>query len=121
MLRFAAVALVGAAVLAITSPARGQTGVKDSVVGSGTAGEADGFRFVFEIDARSGPSGENTTGQITWNFLTGQTWFEGPVTCLAVDGNVAKINVRSPEGQIVSQEITDNSATGSADVIRTWP
>jgi hypothetical protein len=42
----------------------------------------------------------------------------GPVTCLAVRGNVATMNVQTSSifGQVTFQ-VTDNSAAGTADVI----
>jgi hypothetical protein len=48
------------------------------------------------LNATSGPGGENPSGQIDFFVLTGTFVFHiaGPVTCLAVTGNSAVINVQ---------------------------
>ena len=43
-----------------------------------------GCNGAVEVDAHSGPNGENPTGQVDCGTL-----FSGPVTCLSVNGNVA--------------------------------
>ena len=85
-----ALAAVVAAVAVPAAPAHTPAG--DSVTGSGTAGETRADVFLFQIDAHSGPSGENPTGSalITPGEI-GQP-FGGPITCLAVNGNVATFN-----------------------------
>src|SRR5215217_9116270 len=61
----------------------------DSVSFSGTA-MSGGPLWRFQIEAQSGPNGENPTGQVTVDRTdTGFLFFDGPVTCLAVRGSVA--------------------------------
>jgi len=48
----------------------------------------------FEIDVRSGPSGENPTGTASFQFPGGV--ISGPVTCLAVDGPLAVFSISDP-------------------------
>ncbi len=69
----------------------------DSVVGSGTTG--GGFDVTFDIDAHSGPAGENPTGtagleRVSFPF----TSLRGRVTCLNVTGNRAVIGVENSLG-----------------------
>jgi hypothetical protein len=86
-------------VAAVAVPAASaQTPAGDSVTGSGTAGETRADVFGFQIDAHSGPSGENPTGSahITPGEI-GQP-FGGPITCLAVRANVATFNFEAQPG-----------------------
>jgi hypothetical protein len=107
-----------AAVLA--SSAAAQVPAQDSVSGSGVARTSGtDTTFDFEIDARSGPSGENPTGQVTFRFTTdGSIFFSGPVTCLAVNGNFAILSVATLQFQAVGLEVTDSP---SGDLIRGIP
>jgi hypothetical protein len=100
--------LVAAAV--ITAPGAGAGPAQDSVVGSGTAG----FYGTFSIDARSGPSGEAPTGSVV---VSGSVSFNGPVTCLAVNGNVAVLNIDTAQFGIITMEVTD----GTPDIIDAIP
>jgi hypothetical protein len=85
---FVAVFLVP--LLMLTSlPAHAQT--QDSVVGSGTAGTG-----TFDINAVSGPSGENPTGHANFELAIGSV--QGTVTCLFVSGNEATIGATLPPG-----------------------
>jgi hypothetical protein len=84
------VAVVAAAVasLASVAPASAQTTAGDSVVADFTGSQ--GF-ILIHIDARSGPSGEQPSGDFRWFSTVGpldENW-EGTVTCLAVSGNTA--------------------------------
>jgi hypothetical protein len=60
----------------------------DSARGSGTSGP-----FTASVDAVSGPSGENASGNVgIFGFINGQPMvFTGTVGCLVVDGNTAII------------------------------
>jgi hypothetical protein len=68
-----------------------QTPTQDSVVLTGAPAQAGQFT-VRVIDATSGPSGENPTGEVRFDIF-GFINLGGPVTCLAVSGNTATINV----------------------------
>jgi hypothetical protein len=67
---------------------------EDSVIGTGTAQ----FYGQFQIAARSGPNGENPSGQAT--FTGGQVEASGTVTCLAVDPPFATFNLQTESGLI---------------------
>jgi hypothetical protein len=85
----------------------------DSVTGSGTTGN---FFGRFQIDVRSGPSGQNPTGQAS--FQSGVIGpIDGPATCLVVSGNVGVMNLQTPQFGVVTFEITDNAASGQPDTI----
>jgi hypothetical protein len=107
-----AIATVVAAVAVPASSA--QTPAADSATGTG-----QWMGFLFEIDARSGPSGENPTGQVTFTFLDGQAYLSGPVTCLAVRDNVATMNFTEDDSPffvgVVTVQVTDNGPSGSSD------
>jgi len=89
-----------------------QAGTQDSVTGVGVALRLDnGFVAGFDISASSGPSGENPTGNV--QFTQGRfPYFGGSVTCLAVSGKVATVNLDTDGfAGIVTLEVTD-SPTG---------
>jgi hypothetical protein len=86
------VAVIGLGVPAMlfVPGAAAQLPTEDSVVlisGPASAGSYLGI----EINAASGPSGENPRGEVEANF-GGLIPLGGPVTCLAVSGNAATIN-----------------------------
>jgi hypothetical protein len=92
----------------------------DSVTADG-ATVAGGAITDLQIDARSGPSGENPTGTVSLTvpnpILPGSGFpVQGAVTCLVVKGNEATLvfaaNSFSPFMKIV---VVDNAATGTAD------
>jgi hypothetical protein len=89
------------ALMALPGVSGAQAPAGDSVIGSGTSG-IPGCNGPVEIDARSGPSGENPTGQVDCGTL-----FSGPVTCLSVNGNVALLTVQSSVFGAVGVRITD--------------
>jgi hypothetical protein len=110
-----AVIVVSLAVLVPTAVA--QVPTQDSVTGSGIA--QPGATFTFELDAHSGPNGENPGGQVTFrDASTGAIFFDGPVTCLDVSGNFALLSVASPQYGAVGLEVTDSP---SGDLIRGIP
>jgi hypothetical protein len=86
----------------IPGPGAGPT--RDSVTGSGTSSFCGG---TFQVNAQSGPQGENPTGQVTCG-----SFFAGPVTCLSVTGNVALLNIQTSTFGTVALRITDNGTTG---------
>jgi hypothetical protein len=83
----------------------------DSAIGGGTSGVCGG---ALRVDARSGPSGENPTGHFTCG-----TFFDGPVTCLSVRGNVALLTTQTPQFGAVGVRITDNGP--SNDQVEAFP
>jgi hypothetical protein len=105
-----AVALLAATAGAVSA----QTPAQDSVVGSGSTSNG----FLFDIDVRSGPGGENPTGEVSFRFSDGTVFFAGTVTCLSVEGNFALIRVQTSQFDVVALEVTD-SPTG--DLIRGIP
>ena len=108
------VACVMALGLVLVPTVAAQTPTQDSVNGSGHALTSDNQGVDFIITASSGPSGENPTGQVAFTQGRFGTNFAGPVTCLAVNGNVANLNVSSGLG-VVTLEVTDSP---SGDLIR---
>jgi hypothetical protein len=96
------------------SVAISQVPTQDSTTGVGIAPNAG---LAFEISATSGASGENPTGQVTALLLDGSVFFSGQVTCLAVQGNVATLNIDvlqgAPFGRLTFQ-VTDS---GTSDII----
>jgi hypothetical protein len=111
------VGLAVALAATVAPAANGQPPAQDSVTGTGVAQAGAAFDFV--IDARSGPSGENPTGQVVFTSQeSGTTFFNGSVTCLAVQGNVGIVVVATPQYGNVTMEVTD-SPTG--DLIRAIP
>jgi hypothetical protein len=108
--------VVGLSAIVVPSAA-GQTPAQDSVIGTGVA--QAGTAFTFDIDARSGPSGESPTGQVTFRSVdTGELFFAGPVTCLDVSGNFAILDVATSQYGVVGLEVTDSP---SGDLIRGIP
>jgi hypothetical protein len=67
-----------------------QVPAQDSVVLTGGPAQAGSYLGI-EINATSGPSGENPTGQVRANAF-GLIQLGGPVFCLAVRENTATIN-----------------------------
>jgi hypothetical protein len=109
--------------LTLGGTAAAQVPVGDSVIGSGTVELGGGF----EVDARSGPSGENPLGQLTVRVPSGDVFFSGDVRCLNVIGDIAvmkvftsqfgllDVTVRDISGSPPSRDVIEvNFATGSA-------
>jgi hypothetical protein len=88
-LHHAAVGAALAVALAAAPPAAAQTPAGDSIAGDLFDQRETGIQ-VFDIDARSGPAGEDPTGTATWHVGggLGPSW-NVDVTCLSVDGNRA--------------------------------
>jgi hypothetical protein len=113
VIRIVVLALATVVAAVAVPAASAQTPTGDSVTGSGTAGETRADVFLFQIDAHSGPSGENPTGsvQITPAYI-GQP-FGGPITCLAVAGNVATFNFEAlPASTSVGTFVATDSPAG---------
>ena len=85
---------------------------QDSVTASGVTTGCGGDNQVV-INAQSGPSGENPTGEVRCGDL-----FGGPVTCLSVTDNVALLLTGSAFFGPVAVRVTDN---GTSDVLEAFP
>jgi hypothetical protein len=85
-----------------------QAPAQDSVVLMGGPAQAGLFTLI-AINATSGPSGENPSGQVRFDIPALPVMVGGPVTCLAVRGNTATINVQSQIGflGIVTMQVVD--------------
>ena len=78
-------------------------------------------RLLYDLHHRrpSGPTGENPTGQVRIDVFGGAFRLGGPVTCLAVNGNTATINLQDQLGGvsgITTVQVTDSS-TDSFDAL----
>jgi hypothetical protein len=90
--------------------------VQDSVVLTDAPGvvmppESPFIFTISDLDATSGPSGENPSGLVRLAALNLNIPFGGPVTCLAVSGNTAIINFQdliAPAGQIINFQVVDD-------------
>jgi hypothetical protein len=89
------------------------------VAGDSATGTGQWMGFFFDIDARSGPSGENPTGHVALTFTDGQPYLSGSVTCLTVHDNVATMNFIEDDSPffvgVVTVQVTDNGPSGSSD------
>ena len=114
--------VLGVVICSWTSPAYGQVPTGDSVVGQGRTGPSpDGsIRYIgFDIEARSGPSGEGPSGHVAQEvaaFDFPPAVLEGPVSCLSVSGNDAVVGfnmgpLSTIPGKLV--EVEDNGPPGS--------
>jgi hypothetical protein len=97
--------LVAGLVWALPSAASAQVPRQDSVSLSGTAITTN--FTVNALNAMSGPSGENPSGQAAF-LVFGSISISGPVTCLAVNGNTATLNVQDAGFGVVTVQVTDN-------------
>jgi hypothetical protein len=97
--------LVAGLAAAFPSAAFAQAPRQDSV--TATPGSAGSF-FVTTLNATSGPSGENPSGQVEFTVF-GSLQIGGPVTCLGVSGNTATLNIQDQHGfGIVTVQVSDN-------------
>jgi hypothetical protein len=88
-----------------------QTPRQDSVAGTATAS------FDYEIDVRSGPSGENPTGQLLADSFPSGLFFGGPPTCLAVRDNVATMNISDDLGPFGFGIVTVQVIDANPDIV----
>jgi hypothetical protein len=104
---FVAAAIVLAVGLAVPGVSGAQVPTQDSVVLTGGPAQAGVFT-VIALDATSGPSGENPTGQVRF-VAFGALNVGGPVTCLAVSGSSATINIQDELGGfgVVTVQVVD--------------
>jgi hypothetical protein len=112
-----ATAVLGTALAVPTASTAQLPPTQDSVSLTGAPAFAgDSFRPLWRIDvlnATSGPSGENPTGQAAVELRGPGPFIVGPVTCLAVRGNTATMNVANqvelfPLGQIFTIQVVDD-------------
>jgi hypothetical protein len=99
----------------------------DTATATGSIGNVGSVNSVFniQVDAHSGPSGENPGGFASMDTIVqievmGHTFdvdvqIRGPVTCLNVTGNkaVIKIDAAAPFGLVVEIDLVDNGGSGS--------
>ena len=96
-------AIVAAALALPSASSAAPTPTQDSVTLSGgpaTVSTVNDF-VIYDLNATSGPSGENATGHVTMDATVLATnpftfHLDGAVTCLAVNGNQASINFTDP-------------------------
>ena len=114
-----ALCLVFAAVAAAAAGAKRPVPVPqlDSVTVTGSGGGFDSI----DVNAQSGPLGEDPTGRVAVTItIEGprgpeQINLGGPVTCLAVTGHTAVFNFREQTlglGLILTTSVTDNGGNG---------
>jgi hypothetical protein len=109
-------AVVGAALAlpAVSGAAQTPPPEQDSVVLTGgpvVVNQPFNIFTVFDINATSGPSGENPTGGVRFDVVGGLIRIGGPVTCLAVSGNTATINFQDEmdfSGIILTVQVVDD-------------
>ena len=112
-MRISVLALATVVAAVAVPAASAQTPAGDSVTGSGTAGETRADVFLFQIDAHSGPMGENPTGSFLIDPAISPEPFGGPITCLAVRANVATFNFEGQPGlPNVGTIVATDSPTG---------
>jgi hypothetical protein len=111
---------VVAMALMVSVPAAAQVPTQDSASGSGRI-IGNSFNIAFQVNARTGPGGDNPVGRFTAaDGSTGETLFDGPITCLSVRGNVATMNVMTSvfgPGFSITTELTDNATVGRPDQV----
>ncbi len=97
----------------------------DTATATGNNLITDDFSAVdIDVDASSGPSGENPRGTASFN-PGGMLPISGPVSCLNVKGNVAVLTVQGPFSNApgflgFSLRLIDNGGGGD-DVFQYWP
>ena len=100
----------------------------DTATATGNIGSGSGSTFNIQVDAHSGPSGENPGGFASFHTFVqiqvmGHTGdvdvpISGPVTCLNVTGNAAVIKIDATALSsfhlgVVEIELVDNGGSGS--------
>ena len=127
---FAALVVAGCALAlpGVSSAAQTPPPTQDSVLLTGGSAGVDTPSFLFvilDLDATSGPSGENPAGSVDFLLFSpppcsplfacrlGEVG--GPVTCLAVNGDAATINFRAEGGGLAGAIITVQVVDGQPD------
>jgi len=117
-----AVALLASGLVALTSASAAPAApLQDSVTGTATTLGTDvpGFEnLAWAFSATSGANGESPSGTVRAENLPSHTvFFDDPVSCLNVQGNVALLTLPDPLFGEVAIRVTDNAGTGSPDLI----
>jgi hypothetical protein len=117
MRKFASVLVVLALAVMMAPAVSAQAPSQDSVVGSGTMDRGKSF----EIDVRSGPSGENVSGTATVDSVVGV--LSGSASCLSVRDHEAIFNVPGTLLGLVTFRVIDNAELGIPfpDVVAFFP
>jgi hypothetical protein len=117
MRRFFGAALVAAAIMAVIAAQASAAPDEDFVIGTGTMA-AGTFLFDISIDAHSDASGGNPNGTVSVvEKASGIVVTSGPVTCLEVTGNTARLGIQGSGLGHFTLQVVDNAATGSPDTI----
>src|SRR4051794_38629077 len=100
----------------VAAPEPAPQPLRDSVSGTATTLGFVNQVIRWQISATSGPSGETPTGTIVAEF--NGPFFNGPVTCLSVQDNVALLKTQDALFRLVlSFRITDNAGLGVGDLV----
>ena len=109
------VAAFVAAAIALPASSAAQGPTQDSVVGS--LREREFHAPLYDVDVRSGPSGENVTGTVTWGDAPAFPPFTFNAICLNVSGNRATVGATLQAGSdlgVVKVTVVD-SPPGESD------
>ena len=117
-----AVAVAVGVTLAMPGASLAQAPGQDSVVLTSGPARAGSY-VVNELNATSGPSGENPTGQVRFDVIFLVSPLAGPVTCLAVRGDTATINFRDQASSfIVTVQVSEAvPSIGQPDAFDAFP
>ena len=119
---FAAAALGVGTAFALPGIVAAQTPTQDSVIAD-APDISDPFFSNLQIDAHSGPSGENPTGTASFDVhVMGQVGtLSGSVTCLAVRGRTATLVVPTEPIGFTKIQVVDNRGTAVPDTFTAGP
>ena len=93
---------------------------QDSVAFTGGPSEAGDYTVV-ELDATSGPGGENPSGRVVFRVGGDFLVIGGSVTCLAVRGDTATLNIQDALFGIVTVQVTDGPDNFDASPLQRAP
>jgi hypothetical protein len=119
-------AVLIAAALAVPATAAGSSPGLDTATATGGNLITDDFSASdIEVDAHSGPAGENPGGSVSFTLLGGTYQVSGPVNCLDVSGNTAVMTIDGPFPSLPGftafiVKVVDNGGNGQ-DVFQYFP
>jgi hypothetical protein len=122
----AVLALIAAALVVPGTAAAGPAPGLDTATATGDNLVTDDFSATgIEIEAHSGPAGENPGGSVSFDVLGGTIPVAGPVSCLDVSGNTAVMTIDGPFPSLPGFtafliRIVDNGG-GGQDVFQYFP